>query len=158
MGKKERERSVEDQELKFNPIIYGMQNEDDECSFIKKWLPCFGGLPKVYVHEPWKTPDSINIPKCYRSPVVDPAIFNNATPPVRADQSQSVQRPEEVVVQEQESQKQGQEQIQGPSLQEQNMQAQIIQQEQILQAQQQQNSNLQAQNLIYQEKTGQEME
>jgi len=78
--KKERARDVEDQELKFNPIIYGMQNEDDECSFIKKWLPCFGGLPNVYVHEPWKTPNSINIPNCYRSPVVDPAIFNNTTP------------------------------------------------------------------------------
>lgn len=181
--KKERARDVEDQELKFNPIIYGMQNEDDECSFIKKWLPCFGGLPNVYVHEPWKTPNSINIPNCYRSPVVDPAIFNNTTPQsVRADQSAHDQSQTKLsdprvgmvpgMVQAQESQKQGQEQIQGqlpvsgPTIQEQNMQAQISQQEQILQAQhlqaqlQQniQNSNQQAQNVVYQEKTGQEME
>ena len=114
---------------------------------------------------------------------MDPAIFNNTTPQsVRADQSAHDQSQTKLsdprvgmvpgVVQAQESQKQGQEQIQGqlpvsgPTIQEQNMQAQISQQEQILQAQhlqaqlQQniQNSNQQAQNVVYQEKTGQEME
>merc|ERR1711997_1319481 len=78
--KKERDRNIEEQELKFNPILYGMQNEDEQCSFIKQWLPCFGGLPNIFVHEPWKTPESIKIPKCYRSPVVDPAVFHQPSP------------------------------------------------------------------------------
>ena len=94
--KKERERTIEEQELKFNPVLYGMQNEDEQCSFIKQWLPCFGGLPNVFVHEPWKTPESIKIPKCYRSPVVDPAVFAtniNASSPPQQNSDKNITSP-----------------------------------------------------------------
>ena len=95
--KKERERTIEEQELKFNPVLYGMQNEDEQCSFIKQWLPCFGGLPNVFVHEPWKTPESIKIPKCYRSPVVDPAVFatniNASSPPQQNSDKNNITSP-----------------------------------------------------------------
>jgi deoxyribodipyrimidine photo-lyase len=60
----------------FNPITQS-QKFDPHGEYIKTWLPELRGLPEMYLHQPWKTPEdtqtqsNVIIGKHYPLPVID---------------------------------------------------------------------------------------